>query len=55
MIEDKYEAQGTYEEGNDNQCGFMMWLDTTSISMKPIWDYEGCHGWTISFAMKTKI
>lgn len=55
MFQDKYDAQVSYEDSNNQECGFMMWLDTSSISMKPIWDYEGCHGWTISFSMKTKI
>lgn len=55
MRQDKYEAQNAYDEQEPHVCGFMMWLDTASIRMMPMWDYAGCHGWSLMFTMKTYI
>lgn len=34
-------------------CGLFHWLAGASIKIDPIWDFAGCHGWTISFSMLT--
>jgi len=42
------------DPSNDG-CSFMVWLQESTISIDPIWDYAECNGWTIEFSMKTSL
>ena len=42
-------------EPSNAGCTFMVWLQESSISIDPIWNYAECDGWSIEFNMKTRV
>ena len=48
LLEDKSNNDGVF-------CGFLSWLDESSISVTPVWKKEGCNGWTVTINLESSL
>lgn len=48
LLEDKANQDGVF-------CGFLSWLDESSISVSPVWKKDGCNGWTVEINLDSAL
>lgn len=46
LLEDKANTCGLF-------CGFLSWLNESSIQVNPVWNLDGCNGWEIQINLDT--
>lgn len=48
LLEDKSNHEGLF-------CGFLSWLDESSIRVYPVWKKDGCNGWAVEINLDTPL
>jgi len=48
LLDDKANHTGVF-------CGFLSWIDESSIAVNPVWHMNGCNGWTVEINLDSPV